>query len=120
MNPPTDGNTLLNQQTLAALKDAVGPSFGILLDAFALEIDQRVTAIMTTESVSVIKHETHAIKGTAAAYGADSLSTLAGFIEDTCDSASTLQDGLGQKIAELHLVWQQTKVALSDLQQDPN
>lgn len=115
MKPTSSDDRHLNHATLNDLRDAVGQSFGILLDAFSLEIDQRVTAIKTTDSVSVIKHETHAIKGTAAAYGADSLSNLAGSIEESCDSASKIDDTLVKNVSELNLVWQKTKRALAKL-----
>lgn len=115
MKPTSADDKRLNHVTLNELRHAVGSSFDILMDAFALEIDQRITSIKAAESVIMIRHEAHAIKGTAAAYGADSLSTLAGSIEESCDSASNIHDALVENIGELDLTWQQTKAALAAL-----
>ena len=115
MNFTGPDEQLLNHATLNDLREAVGNSFAILIDAFTLEIDQRITSIKAAESVSTIKHEAHAIKGTAAAYGAESLSALAGSIEETCDSGSMINDVLVENVTALDLTWQQTKRALAQL-----
>ena len=105
MNFTGPDEQLLNHATLNDLREA----------AFTLEIDQRITSIKAAESVSTIKHEAHAIKGTAAAYGAESLSALAGSIEESCDSGSTINDVLVENVTALDLTWQQTKRALAQL-----
>ena len=115
MTPTNADDKSLNHATLNDLRNAVGSSFDILINAFALEIEQRVTSIKAAKSVITIKHEAHAIKGTAAAYGADSLSTLAGSIEESCDSTANIHDALVENIGELDLTWQQTKAALAAL-----
>ena len=115
MNFTGSNKQLLNHAILNDLREAVGNSFGILLDAFTLEIDQRITSIKAAGSISAIKHEAHAIKGTAAAYGAKSLSALAGSIEETCDSGSMINDVLVENVTALDLTWQQTKRALAQL-----
>ena len=115
MKPISPDQKCLNHTTLNDLRDAVGSSFDILMDAFAQEIEQRITSIKVAKSVITIRHEAHAIKGTAAAYGADSLSTLAASIEESCDSTSNIHDALVGNIGELDLTWQQTKAALAAL-----
>ena len=115
MKPTSSDDRHLNHATLNDLRDAVGSSFDILMDAFAQEIEQRITSIKEAESVITIRHEAHAIKGTAAAYGADSLSTLAGSIEESCASTSNIHDALVENIGDLDLTWQQTKAALAAL-----
>lgn len=107
--------SMLNHQTLIDLRNTIGDSFGSLMQAFTTEIDARVESIVATHDLEEIRRESHTIKGTAAAYGADRLSALAGTIETCCLTENSNKTEMDPEITELSAIWAETKAAIKAL-----
>lgn len=96
----TTEQPLLDQEMLASLKDLLGEKFEQLVTAFLFDGKQRFARMELAwqkQDLSVIKDESHGVKGSARNIGANSLADVCAEIENQARAGSS--DGIEQNLS---------------------
>lgn len=101
---------VLDESTLAELAgDDTGDIVGVLVAGFLDEAEERVAAIeaaMGGRDMAAVGFQAHALKSTAATYGAPRLSRHAAAIER--DAREGRSDAVGTAVRDLPELWRET------------
>ena len=107
--------SLIDPQVFNELQAVIGAKLPVLLAEFFDEIDSRCWAIKNADNNIDAQREWHAIKGTAAAYGAAKLADFAARMEQECVSDKLNLAADDNNVAPFLDLSAQTKRAMDQL-----